>query len=150
MRSRDNRASIPRGSGCVPVLICAQGCSARDTCRKARRARHRNPCWKEHPPTTGARGGPWREISKKPTPEQSPTTPAAEEPSSFHWSLCCTRAYLTRTALQSRTGLLACLYAPPTPIAAGKRRVEEIFLVVERLPAEQPDGIPSVEATAGR
>src|SRR5260221_11536818 len=68
MRSRDNRASIPLGSGCVPVLICAQGCSARDTCRKGCRARRRKPCWKEHPPTTGARAGPWREISKKPTP----------------------------------------------------------------------------------
>jgi hypothetical protein len=33
----------------------------------------------------------------------------------------------------------------PRPIAAGKRRVEEIALVVEWLPEEWPDGVPSVK-----
>ena len=31
------------------------------------------------------------------------------------------------------------------PIAAGKRRVEEMALVVEWLPEEWPDGVPSVK-----
>src|SRR5258705_454691 len=33
----------------------------------------------------------------------------------------------------------------PRPIAAGKRRVEEMALVVEWLPEEWPDGVPSVK-----
>ena len=33
----------------------------------------------------------------------------------------------------------------PRPIAAGKRRVKEIALVVEWLPEEWPDGVPSVK-----
>src|SRR5882762_3065309 len=33
----------------------------------------------------------------------------------------------------------------PRPIAAGKRRVEEMALVLEWLPEEWPDGVPSVK-----
>ena len=33
----------------------------------------------------------------------------------------------------------------PRPIAAGKRRVKEIALVLEWLPEEWPDGVPSVK-----
>ena len=33
----------------------------------------------------------------------------------------------------------------PRPIAAGKRRVKKIALVLEWLPEEWPDGVPSVE-----
>ena len=33
----------------------------------------------------------------------------------------------------------------PRPIAAGKRRAKEIALVLEWLPEEWPDGIPSVK-----
>ena len=33
----------------------------------------------------------------------------------------------------------------PRPIAAGKRRVKEMALLVEWLPEEWPDGVPSVK-----
>src|SRR5229473_1218118 len=77
------------------------------------------------------------------TPRQSPATRAEEERSSFRSSLCCSRAYFTRSALQSRTGPLACcLNAPSTPFAAGKRRVKERALAAEWLPEKWLDGIP--------